>query len=284
MPGRPRCNVGRTHPGLEFAGMATLSPVMRHAPLYRNLVRREVRQRYKGSALGLGWTLLNPLIMVAAYWLVFKFLFGSTIPDYALFIFVGLMVWTLFYGGITVAASSLVANASLVTKVSFPRQIIPLASMTANSVIAGAMLVIALPLCLVLGDGSPAPLVLLPVFLFLTACLTVGLGLLFGALNVYFRDVEHILTAVSIPWFFLTPIFYTFSTLPESARAHQWLVAALHWGNPVSPFVVAIQDILFFGTWPTVADSTYCVVVAAIALAIGALTFRRLAGEMAVEL
>ena len=265
--------------------MATTSALTRNAPLYRNLVRREVRQRYKGSALGLGWTLLNPLIMVAAYWLVFKFLFGSSIPNYALFMFVGLMVWTLFYGGITIAASSLVANASLVTKVRFPREIIPLASMTANSVIAGAMLVIALPLCIILGTGeSLVPLVLLPIFLALAAALTVGAGLLFGALNVYFRDVEHILQAIGVPWFFLTPIFYTYSTLPESARAHQTLVNVLHYGNPIAPFVVAVQDVLFFGTWPTLTDSLYCVVAAAIMLAIGLLAFRRLEREMAVEL
>ena len=265
--------------------MATTSALTRNAPLYRNLVRREVRQRYKGSALGLGWTLLNPLIVVAAYWLVFKFLFGSSIPNYALFMFVGLMVWTLFYGGITIAASSLVANASLVTKVRFPREIIPLASMTANSVIAGAMLVIALPLCIMLGTGeSLVPLVLLPVFLALAAAITVGTGLLFGGLNVYFRDVEHILQAIGVPWFFLTPIFYTYTSLPDSAKSHQTLVNVLHYGNPIAPFVVAVQDVLFFGTWPTLTDSLYCVVAAAIMLAIGLLAFRRLEREMAVEL
>jgi ABC-type polysaccharide/polyol phosphate export permease len=264
--------------------VSILGPLTQNAPLYRNLVRREVRQRYKGSVLGLGWTLLNPLIMVGAYWIVFKFLFGSPIPNYALFMFVGLMVWTLFYGGITIAASSLVGNASLVTKVRFPREIIPLASVTANSVIAGAMLVIAVPLCIILGGGSLLPLVLLPLFLFLTAVLTVGAGLLFSALNVYFRDVEHVLAAIGIPWFFLTPIFYTYSTLPESARAHQTLVDILHYGNPIAPFVVATQDVLFFGTWPALSDSLYCVIAAIAMLAIGLWSFRRLEGEMAVEL
>ena len=265
--------------------VSILGPLTHNAPLYRNLVRREVRQRYKGSALGLGWTLLNPLIMVAAYWLVFEFLFGSSIPNYALFMFVGLTVWTLFYGGITIAASSLVANASLVTKVRFPREIIPLASVTANSVIAGAMLAIALPLCVILGTGeSLVPLVLLPVFLALAAALTVGAGLLFGALNVYFRDVEHILTAIGVPWFFLTPIFYTYSTLPASATSHETLINLLHYGNPIAPYVIAVQDILFFGRWPTLTDSIYCVVAAGVVVTIGVIVFGRLEREMAVEL
>ena len=83
-------------------------------PLLRNLTRREIRQRYKGSALGLAWTLINPALVVLAYWVVFKFLFGTPIPNYALFLFVGLMAWALFYGGIVVASQSLVANASLI--------------------------------------------------------------------------------------------------------------------------------------------------------------------------
>ncbi len=264
--------------------MAILSPFLQSRPLYRNLVRREVRQRYKGSFLGLGWTLLNPLIMVGAYWIVFKFLFGSPIPNFALFMFVGLMVWTLFYGGISLASSSLVSNASLVTKVKFPREIVPLASVTANSVIAATMLVIAIPLCAILGDGSLVPLVLLPIFLVLTVILTCGAGLLLSALNVYFRDVAHILTAIGVPWFFLTPIFYTYSTLPGSGPSHGVIINLLHYGNPIAPYVVAIQDILFFGRWPTLTDSIYCVVAAIVMVIIGAIVFSRLEPEMAVEL
>jgi ABC-type polysaccharide/polyol phosphate export permease len=265
--------------------MATTSPLGRNAPLFRNLVRREVRQRYKGSALGLAWTLINPLVLVAAYWVVFRFLFGSPIPNFALFMFVGLMVWTLFYGGLQTASSSLVSNSTLVTKVRFPREIIPLASISANTVTAGAMLVVVLPLCLALGTGqSLVPLVLLPVFLALAIVLTVGGGLLLSGLNVYFRDVEHILNALGTPWFFLTPIFYTYASLPASAQAHSTLVNILHYGNPIAPFVIAVQDVLFFGTWPSLADSVYCVVVAFAVLAIGIWSFRRLEQEMAVEL
>ena len=166
----------------------------------------------------------------------------------------------------------------------FPREIIPLASVTANSIIAMAMVAIALPFCITLGSGSLWPLILLPVFLVLTAALTCGLGLLLGALNVYFRDVEHVLTALGIPWFFLTPIFYTYSSLPASAASHQTLVNVLHYGNPISPFVVAIQDVLFFGSWPALSDTIYCFVAASLALWIGLWAFHKLEREMAVEL
>lgn len=264
--------------------MRSLYAPTAHAPLFRNLVQREIRQRYKGSALGLAWTLINPLLVVAAYWLVFKFLFGSPIQNYALFLFVGLMVWSLFFGGISVGAASLVNNASLVTKVRFPRAIIPSAAVVANAVIAAAMLVIALPLSIWLSPGSLWPLVLLPAFLLLTLALTLGLGLLLSALNVYFRDTEHIITALGVPWFFLTPIFYTYSTLPEAAAQNQLVVDVLHWGNPISPFVICVQDTLFFGVWPFWGDALYACVAAVVAVVGGWIAFRRLEGEMAVEL
>jgi ABC-type polysaccharide/polyol phosphate export permease len=132
--------------------------------------------------------------------------------------------------------------------------------------------------------GSLVPLVALPVFLALTFALTIGLGLILSAVNVYFRDVEHVLQAIGVPWFFISPIFYTYDTLPAAAQQHETIIAILHWANPISPFVIAVQDTLFFGTWPSPADTIYCVVAAAVALIAGWLLFRRLEPEMAVEL
>ncbi len=260
-----------------------MSAPAQYAPLYRNLVRREVRQRYKGSFFGLAWTLITPAIMVGAYSLVFKFLLRIDIPNYALFLVVGLTVWTFFFGGASMAASSLVGNASLVTKVKFPRQIIPLAAMTGNAFTAGAMLAIALPLCLIFSEGSWAPLIIAPLLIALLAVFTVGFGLLLASINVYFRDVEHILTAIGLPWIFVTPIFYTFSTVPGLAD-YEWATWLLHWANPITPFVIAIQDTLFFGTWPAWGDVLYSAVAAVVMLAIGTLVFRRLEPEMAIEL
>lgn len=255
----------------------------RYAPLFRNLVRREVRQRYRGSVLGLAWTLITPAIMVGAYSVVFKFLLRIDIPYYALFLFLGLTVWTFFLGGAQIASGSLVANASLVTKVRFPRQIVPLASMTGNAFTAGAMLAIALPLCLVFTEGSRLPLLSLPLLLLLLAALTVGLGLLVSAVNVYFRDVEHILAAISLPWIFVSPVFYSFDAVP-ALQDHPWAESLLHWANPIAPFIIAIQDAVFWGQWPAVGDVAYCAVAGGLVLVTGWRVFRRLEREMAVEL
>jgi lipopolysaccharide transport system permease protein len=264
--------------------MSVTGDYARFAPLYRNLVRREVRQRYKGSLLGLAWTLLNPVVVVLTYSLVFHYVWRVVdIPHYPLFLFTGLAVWTFFLGGAQMAASSLVANGNLVKKVRFPREIVPAAAISANAVTAGAMFAVALPLCLAISTRSYAPLVVLPVFVALIAVLTLGFGLLLASLNVYFRDVEHILAALAMPWFFLTPIFYTFETLP-GIQARPALLDVMYYGNPVTPFLASIRDIVFFGAWPSLVDTAYCVVVAAAVLALGVAVFRRLEREMAIEL
>lgn len=263
--------------------MISAPAAARYLPLFRNLARREVRQRYKGSALGIAWALVTPAIMVGAYSVVFKFLLRIDIPNYALFLFVGLTAWTFFMGGMQMAARSLVANANLVTKVSFPRQIVPLSAIAGNAFTAGAMLAVALPLCVFLSEGSALPLVLVPVLIALLAAFTVGLGLIVAGLNVYFRDVEHIINAVAMPWIFLTPIFYSFDTVP-GLEDKGWALDLLHWGNPITPFVLTIQDVLFWGRWPDAGDMLYSAVAAVVLLVAGWLAFRRMAPEMAVEL
>mgnify|MGYP001221646745 CR=1 FL=1 len=256
----------------------------RHGPLFRNLVRREVRQRYKASAFGLLWTLVNPLVMVTAYWFIFRFVFptGGANAPYAVFLFVGLATWSAFMGGAQAASSSLVASANLVTKVKFPRQIIPLAAMTGAWFTAGVMLLIALPLCAFFGHGNRATWVILPVVLVLLGMLTIGFGLLLAAVNVYFRDVEHILGALTLPWFFLTPVLFSFDGI--QAAASDWAINILHYGNFVTPFILSVRDPLFNGEWPAGGDLLYCLCAASIMFLVGRAVFRRLEPEMAVEL
>jgi lipopolysaccharide transport system permease protein len=242
-----------------------------------------VRQKYKGSLFGLAWTLVTPALIVLSYWVVFTYVFKvDTIPNYALFLFAGLVVWTFFFGGVQMAASSIVGNANLVKKVRFPREIVPTAAIVANGFTAAAMFALALPLCLIAGPDSYLPLLVLPVFVVFLACLTMGLGLIVAGANVYFRDVEHIITAIGVPWFFITPIFYSFDTLPTPVDG--WLYGILYYGNPITPFLSAIREIMFFGVWPSPADWLYCGIGGALVLILGLWAFRRLEREMAVEL
>jgi len=111
-----------------------------------------------------------------------------------------------------------------------------------------------------------------------------GLALLVACLNVLFRDVEHILTAALLPWFFLTPILWSVSTLPDKAKSHHALLDVLRWVNPVAPPIFAVRDALWSGSLPRLADVLYLVAAAAIALVAGALVFRAVDDRIAVEL
>jgi lipopolysaccharide transport system permease protein len=258
----------------------------RYRPLFLNLLRREVRQRYKGSVLGVLWTFIAPLTVLVAYSLVFHYLYRVVkVPDYALFALTGLVVWYFFAGAAVAASSSLIANANLVRKVAFPRALIPMSAVGGNAVTMLAMLAVLVPINLIVAPAARSPaLVLLPVIVLLLIAMTYGFSLMIAGANVYFRDVEHILAALLLPWFFLTPIFYTPDSLPEGASSVQWLVNVLNWGNWVTPYVDVTRDVALNGVWPPANQMVFCVLVAAFFVVAGHLLFRRLEGEMAVEL
>ena len=252
--------------------------------LFGNLVRREVRGRYKGSWLGVVWTLITPLVMMAAYTLVFTILWQVVdIPNYPIFLLTGLMFWTLLAGSLSVASTSLTGNADLLKKVAFPRQIVPLAAMVSQGLTALVMLVILIPFGLWLMPGDRWTILLVPVIALFSLALVAGVSLVVAVLNVFFRDTEHIITALLLPWFFLTPILYSFDSFPLAA-SHEWVVDVLKYGNFATPFVMAFQDVIFWGRVPSLDISLYVVVVGTAALVGGWLIFQRMQRDLAVEL
>ena len=258
--------------------------MLRYRFLFEQLVRRELRQKYKGSALGVLWYVINPLVLMGAYWLMFgKLLPGVAEPDYPLFLMVGLLVWLFFSQSLLGAAGSLIIHASLVSRIRFPRETIPASVVTVQLVTLLLLLALLTPIeVAVRGTLEPA-LLLLP---FLIVCLyafVLGLSLVVAVLHAYYRDVEPILAAALLPWFFLTPIFFQADKLPGLSNS-KWAADLLQWGNPVAPFVAATRDVLYGGTVPSAATLIYVVAAAGLALAGGTALFRRLQGELAVVL
>jgi lipopolysaccharide transport system permease protein len=260
-----------------------IAAVVQQRELFASMLRREVRQRYKGSFLGILWSLVTPLVMMGAYTLVFSLIF-TTVPfdHYPAFLLTGLSVWVFFAGGLEAGTASIVASANLVKKVAFERSIVPLATTMSHLVTFGAMIAVLVPLNLVLQPGTRTTMILLPALIVCLVVMTAGLALALSALNVYFRDVQHILGALLLPWFFLTPVFYTLD-LPGIGN-HPRLVDFIHYGNPVAPFVLAIRDPLFFGRYPHAGDVAYVIVAALVALALAATIFRRVDDQLAAHL
>jgi ABC-type polysaccharide/polyol phosphate export permease len=257
---------------------------VRYRYLFEQMVRRELRQKYKGSALGVVWYVVNPLVLMAAYALMFGVLLDAVqIDDYPLFLIVGLIVWVFFSQSLLASASSLIDQAPLVSKVRFPRETVPASVVAVQLVTFLVLLGLVAPVAIaVRGTLEPELLLLVPLVVCLFA-FTLGVGLVVSVLHAYYRDVQPILAAALLPWFFLTPIFFRLQDLP-GLEGRGWAEALLRWANPVAPFIEATRDILYSGAWPAAGTLLYVAGVSAAALVGGWALFRRLQGELAVVL
>jgi ABC-type polysaccharide/polyol phosphate export permease len=258
--------------------------LVRYRELFGNLFRRDVQAKYRGSLLGLAWTLANPVLLMAVYLLVFSVLwktpFGSE-GHYALFLLVGLSAWIFFAQSVQSASRSMLDNANLIRKTRFPRQLVPLSVVATHLISFGVMLLVLLALNFALLPRVRATEWLaLPLGLAVVA-FACGLALAVASLNVLFRDIEFLVAALLLPLFFLTPVLYPLSD-PQIAR-RDWVVGLIHWGNPLSPMIEALRDPLFYGRLPTAGDTVYTIAAALIALALGAFVFSRVDDQIAVE-
>jgi ABC-type polysaccharide/polyol phosphate export permease len=258
--------------------------VKAHRYLYEQMVRRELRQKYKGSVLGVLYYLVNPLVLMVAYTLMFTYVLRyDAVADYPLFLLLGIAVWLFFSQSLLAAASSLLDQASLVRKVRFPREIVPAATVSVQWVIFAVLVALVTPVTVAVRGTFGAPLLLLPVLLVLLGAFVLGLALAVSVLHAYFRDVAPILSAVLLPWFFVTPIFFVPTDFPGLSE-HPLLGDLLRWGNPVAPFIEGVRDVLYAGVWPSAGTLAYVLVATAVALGLGRWVFRRMEAELAVVL
>jgi ABC-type polysaccharide/polyol phosphate export permease len=258
--------------------------VVRYPDLFMNIFRRELHGKYRGSILGLFWTLINPLALMAVYTFVFSVLLKAfDVEHYPLFVLSGLVTWVFFQSAVQMACSSLFAQPSLVKQVRFPRHFLPLAVVATNIVTLAAMLFIVLVVNLIfIPEMRTTFWVVFPLLIPLIALAT-GLAVVFSYVTVVYRDVEHLMLTIFLPWFFLTPVFYNFDAVP-GLNDRAWLTSVLYWGNFVSPFVRAIRDPLFYGLMPRLIDVAYVTVAGALALAVGVLVARRMDDQVAAQL
>jgi ABC-type polysaccharide/polyol phosphate export permease len=259
--------------------------VVRYRELFLNLFLRELRAKYKGSIFGLGWSLAYPLILMGVYTVVFSILWRfEGVKYYPLFLLSGLVTWLFFSSALQSASRSMLANANLIKKVRFPRQLVPFSVVGTHLVTMAVMVVVLVPIDLVLLPETRDTIWLVVPLGVLLVALTSGLSLVVACLNALYRDVEHLVTALLLPWFFLTPVLYRFEDLPDAIERHPTLVDIIYWGNFMAPVVETIRDPVYYGRLPSLGDFVYTCVAAAAALAVGAWVFRRVDDHLAVEL
>ena len=246
-------------------------------------VKREFQSKYRNSLLGAAWTVLNPLAMIVVYTVVFAQVMRAKLPGmdttfaYSIYLCAGVLTWGLFAEITSRAQNMFLENANLLKKLSFPRLCLPV-TVVASAGLNFAIVFGLFTAFLILSGNFPgwAYLGLVPV-LAIHVAFAVGLGVSLGVLNVFFRDVGQFFGIFLQFWFWLTPLVYGVSILPERVRPFMEL-------NPLSTLAAAYQTILVTGRWPEWRTLGPVAVVAALLCVLGFRLFKKHAGEMVDEL
>jgi ABC-type polysaccharide/polyol phosphate export permease len=274
--------------------VAPLSELTGSRELLVNLTLRELRGKYKRSVLGWSWSLLNPLATVVIFSVVFRFFFKldferghpSGLKSFALALVIALLPWNFLSNGITGSMAAMIGNSNLIKKVYFPREVL-VVSNVASWVVSLLIELAVVSIILMIAGNFVVPW-LAPVLLLvlIQSLFVTGLGLGLSVLNVYFRDVEHLVGLLLQFWFYATPIVYPMGVVPAEATVLGWElpVRTLYGLNPMVRFVEAYRDCLYDLRFPPLGDLGYLVGAAAVALAMGGLLFRRLEPKLAEEL
>jgi lipopolysaccharide transport system permease protein len=237
--------------------------------LIENLILKDIRIRYRNMSLGIFWSLLNPLVMTAVLWFVFTKLFVNQIPHFAVFVLCGMVPYNVVTLSWLVGTTSLVENAGLIKRVPVPRMIIPVASVFGNCVHMSTQ--VGLLLLLVLGSGLGVNRYWWWLIFIWAMAITfvTGLSLVFAALNVYVRDVRYVVESSNLVLFWLVPIFYQFSKIPQQFREIYQL-------NPIAALVLASRNVLLEGIAPPTSLLIKLAISSTCMLIVGVLVFRRL--------
>jgi lipopolysaccharide transport system permease protein len=248
---------------------ALLRSLVRHAALIRQMAGREAIGRYQGSVLGLAWSFFHPLLMLMVYTLVFSVIFkarwgvdaNETRTDFALILFVGMIVHGLFAEVLNRAPGLVVANANYVRRVVFPLEILVPVSVLSALVHTGISVVVLLVALLALKGTLHPTALLLPLVLLPLLVLTLGLGWALASLGVFIRDVGHAVVILTTVMLFLSPMFYPVDAVPETFRP--WIRA-----NPLTLIMEQSREVLIWGRLPDFgALAAY--LAAALAIAVG---------------
>lgn len=244
--------------------------------LLKSNVKKEIRGRYKGSFLGVLWSFLNPLLMVAVYAIIFPYIMRVKTPNFLQFLICGVIPWVFFTTVINQGIITIRMNADIIKKVYFPREILPISVALSALVNFLISCIIILLFCICGGIGVSFHLLLLPVIALLQFCFSLGLIFALGAINIYIRDLEYIVAFVLNMMFYATPILYSATLFPERLR---WILYL----NPMTHMIDAYRDIFMFHRLPTVSSFAFMVGCSLLSLVIGLLIFRKLEKGFAEE-
>ena len=257
--------------------MNVFKELYNYRELLKTNIKKEIRGKYKGSWLGVLWTFLNPLLMLAVYAVVFPYILRVQVENYTIFMIVALIPWNYFTTAVNSGTSCINQNGGILKKVYFPREIIPL-SVTTSQLI-NFLITCLIMFCFILfsGVGFSIHLLLLPVLVLVQYILTLGIVLILSAVTVFINDVAHFVQVGLTLGFYATPIVYLSSMLPDK---FQWVMHV----NPMAVLVEAYRSILYYHQIPDMKWLTIWALISLMILIVGYLIFKRLEKTFVEEL
>ena len=258
--------------------MQLLRELYQYREMIKMLIYKDLRGRYKGSILGFFWTFLNPLLQLAVYTMVFSVILRAGIEQYYLFLFVALIPWIFFSTCLTSGSAVVLNEKNLVTKIYFPREVLPVAFVSSSFInMLYSFIVVLAVVAFANRHINLLAWCYLPFIMAVEYVFTLGCTFLTSSLTVYFRDLQHILGIIAMGWQYLTPVMYSVDVVPEELLGIFYL-------NPMTTIIMAYRDILYYGRIPSMETIALPFIISMIIFLFGLFVFHRLQRNFAEEL
>jgi lipopolysaccharide transport system permease protein len=261
----------------RLSSTARLRDIAYLRDLVRELVIRDLKLRYKGSYLGLAWSLLNPLAQLLVFTFVFQYILPLDIENYSAFLFAGLLAWSWFQSSLSASATVIVEGRSLIKRPGFPAAILPIVTVASNMIHFLLALPILFVFLLIIGIRPQVVLILLPLIVILQFVFTLSLAYFLAAIHVTFRDTQHLVNVFLLLFFYLSPIFYDTTIVPDRFQTVYRL-------NPIVPLLEAYRDIFISGHVPNMTAMAVLSSISILLLCIGYRVFMRASYTFVEEL
>ncbi|OGP88505.1 MAG: hypothetical protein A2156_03525 [Deltaproteobacteria bacterium RBG_16_48_10] len=257
--------------------MTGLTQILSYKDLVKNLVSRDFKTRYKRSYLGILWSLFNPLLLILVYTLAFDYIMRIRVKDFPMFFMCGYLPWSYFSSGLMISLSSLSDSGYLIKAVYFPREILPLSVVLSCLLHFLITFLFVFPLLLIYGYLPQWSYLSLPVIILLQTIFVFGMSLFLSSIHVSFRDLRYILDVILMAWFWLTPVAYPTSLIPEK-------FLFLYKLNPMTLFVTAYREVLLDGALPIPKYWIALLLATMGSLSLGYLPFLKIRKRLAEEI
>lgn len=249
-------------------GLSLIHAFKKYQFLLSQLVNRDFKTKYKRSVLGVLWSFLNPLLSMTVQYIVFSTIFKSDIPNFAVYLLIGIVFFSFFTEATSMGLSSIVGNSSLITKVYIPKYIFPISRVLSSAINLMFSLIPLFFVILFTGTPFTPSLLLLPFAIICTIVFCMGMGMLLSSMMVFFRDTLFLWNVISMLWMYATPIFYPESILPNKLM----FIFKL---NPLYHFIRFSRILVLQGVSPEPQAYLFCLIAAFVPFALGAIVFKK---------